>query len=233
MIKLNRIGYKLGLAGAIGVLLAVGMAANQMMTEATVAGVNERAGRSQRVADSCARGASRPAQDAAHRPRHQVGEDAGRGRKERRRAAAVQAVRSQGNRCRAGDRPEAGDQGTAAEDQVADGRVSPPASKNLRRRKPRCWRRSTSARRSRANGPRRSRRELASPALAKLDNRAEIEKLLHQADAKVNSLRAAGLAAGRHRRRQPDRRRWPRPRPRSKDVFNQLRGEADDRDCWP
>ena len=28
MIKLNRIGYKLGLAGAIGVLLAVGMAAN-------------------------------------------------------------------------------------------------------------------------------------------------------------------------------------------------------------
>ncbi|MFX9193255.1 hypothetical protein ABTN81_20035, partial [Acinetobacter baumannii] len=43
---------KLGLAGAIGVLLAVGMAANQMMTEATVTGATERAGRSQRVADS-------------------------------------------------------------------------------------------------------------------------------------------------------------------------------------
>jgi hypothetical protein len=51
MIKLNRIGYKLGLAGAISVLLAVGMAANQMMTEATVTGANDRAARSQKVAD--------------------------------------------------------------------------------------------------------------------------------------------------------------------------------------
>ncbi len=33
--------------------------------------------------------------------------------------------------------------------------------------------------------------ELASPVLARMENRAEIEKLLHQADAKVNSLRAA------------------------------------------
>src|SRR3989442_19559 len=36
MIKLNRIGNKLGFAGAIGVLLAVGMVANQMMSEAEV-----------------------------------------------------------------------------------------------------------------------------------------------------------------------------------------------------
>ena len=33
MIKLNRIGNKLGLAGALGVLLAIGMVANQMITE--------------------------------------------------------------------------------------------------------------------------------------------------------------------------------------------------------
>ena len=33
MIKLNRIGNKLGLAGAVGVLLAIGMVANQMITE--------------------------------------------------------------------------------------------------------------------------------------------------------------------------------------------------------
>src|SRR5216683_3345628 len=52
MIKLNRIGYKLGLAGAVGVLLAIGVAANQMMTEATVSAVNDRAGRSQRVSDA-------------------------------------------------------------------------------------------------------------------------------------------------------------------------------------
>ena len=52
MIKLNRIGNKLGLAGAVGILLAAGMVANQMITEAKIAGVSERAGRSQQVADN-------------------------------------------------------------------------------------------------------------------------------------------------------------------------------------
>jgi methyl-accepting chemotaxis protein len=52
MIKLNRIGYKLGLAGAIGVLLSIGMVTNQIVTEATVAAANDSADRSQRVADS-------------------------------------------------------------------------------------------------------------------------------------------------------------------------------------
>jgi methyl-accepting chemotaxis protein len=51
MIKFNRIGNKLGLAGAIGVLLSVGMVANQMMTESRVAGVNDRADRAQRVTE--------------------------------------------------------------------------------------------------------------------------------------------------------------------------------------
>ena len=36
MIKLNRIGNKLGLAGAVGILLAAGMVANQMVTEASI-----------------------------------------------------------------------------------------------------------------------------------------------------------------------------------------------------
>jgi hypothetical protein len=52
MIKLNRIGYKLGLAGILSVVLAVGMVANQMVTETHVTGSSERAGRSQRVADT-------------------------------------------------------------------------------------------------------------------------------------------------------------------------------------
>jgi methyl-accepting chemotaxis protein len=51
MIKFNRIGNKLGLAGAIGVLLSIGMVANQMMTESRVAGVNDRADRAQRVTE--------------------------------------------------------------------------------------------------------------------------------------------------------------------------------------
>jgi methyl-accepting chemotaxis protein len=51
MIKFNRIGNKLGLAGAVGVLLSIGMVANQMMTESRVAGVNDRADRAQRVTE--------------------------------------------------------------------------------------------------------------------------------------------------------------------------------------
>ena len=52
MIKLNRIGNKLGLAGAVGVLLAIGMVANQIMTESAVTAANDRAARSQKVADT-------------------------------------------------------------------------------------------------------------------------------------------------------------------------------------
>jgi methyl-accepting chemotaxis protein len=52
MIKLNRIGYKLGIAGAIGVLLAAGMVANQMISETAVEAANDRVARAQRVIDS-------------------------------------------------------------------------------------------------------------------------------------------------------------------------------------
>ncbi|WP_249128756.1 methyl-accepting chemotaxis protein [Bradyrhizobium lablabi] len=52
MIKFNRIGNKLGLAGAIGILLAAGMVANQMMSEAQVEAASNRVARSQRVIDS-------------------------------------------------------------------------------------------------------------------------------------------------------------------------------------
>jgi len=51
MIKLNRIGNKLGLAGAVGVLLSVGLVANQMLSEAEIAAANQRTARSQRVID--------------------------------------------------------------------------------------------------------------------------------------------------------------------------------------
>ena len=52
MIKLNRIGNKLGLAGAVGVLLAIGMVANQMVTESKIEESGERAARSQQVANN-------------------------------------------------------------------------------------------------------------------------------------------------------------------------------------
>ncbi len=67
MIKLNRIGNKLGLAGAVGVLLAIGMVANQMITESqdrgsTASGRPIAAGGRQ-----LAIRASRPAQDSTRR----------------------------------------------------------------------------------------------------------------------------------------------------------------------
>ena len=52
MLKLNRIGNKLGLAGPVGVLLAAGMVANQMITETSIEQASDRASRSQRVADN-------------------------------------------------------------------------------------------------------------------------------------------------------------------------------------
>jgi methyl-accepting chemotaxis protein len=71
--------------------------------------------------------------------------------------------------------------------------------------------------------------QLASPALAKLDNRLEIEKLLHQADAKVNSLRAMvwrlGATGDKGQIAQ-----IAKTQTALKTNFNLLRGEADDRE---
>ena len=52
MIKLDRIGNKLGVAGGVGLLLFIGMAANRVISESSIAGATDRANRSQRVADA-------------------------------------------------------------------------------------------------------------------------------------------------------------------------------------
>jgi methyl-accepting chemotaxis protein len=51
MIKLNRIGNKLGMVGLFGVLLSGGMVANQMVSETTINSANHRAGVQQTIAD--------------------------------------------------------------------------------------------------------------------------------------------------------------------------------------
>ena len=43
MVKFNRIGNKLGLAGLLGVLLSAGMVVNQMVSDSTVSLDNQRA----------------------------------------------------------------------------------------------------------------------------------------------------------------------------------------------
>ena len=52
MIKLNRIGYKLGLAGLLGVVLSGGMIVNQMMSQAAVEAANVRAAAQTAIAAS-------------------------------------------------------------------------------------------------------------------------------------------------------------------------------------
>ena len=51
MIKLNRIGNKLGLAGLVGILLSAGMLANQVLSEAAIRSANDRAEAQRIVAD--------------------------------------------------------------------------------------------------------------------------------------------------------------------------------------
>jgi methyl-accepting chemotaxis protein len=228
MIKLNRIGYKLGLAGAIGVLLAVGMAANQMMTEATVTGANDRAARSQKVADTSL---------AAHLELRKMQLTA-RDVRLARTSADVEKTVADLQRYKAAvakeidlalttaQKPETKERlhkikslmesFTAAVEDLAKAQTTLLAQIDKRQVVSSEWTKSLEA-------------ELTSPALAKLDNRGEIERLLFQADAKVNSLRAAvwrlgatgdvSLIAA-----------MAKTETSLKDVFNKLRGEADDRE---
>ena len=67
------------------------------------------------------------------------------------------------------------------------------------------------------------------PAMQKLDNRLEIERLLFQADGKVNALRAAAWKLGATGDANLVK-EMAKTEASLKDVFNKLRGEADDRD---
>ena len=71
--------------------------------------------------------------------------------------------------------------------------------------------------------------QLGSPAMAKLDNRLDIERLLFQADARVNALRAAAWKLGATGDAKPAT-EMGKTEASLKDVFNKLRGEADDRE---
>ena len=228
MIKLNRIGYKLGLAGAIGVLLAVGMAANQMVSEATVTSANERAARSQKVSDTSM---------AAHLELRKIQLTARDVRLARTPADVEKTVadlqryktaiaREMDVALTTAQKPETRerlqkikssmDSFAGAVEDLARAQTTLLAQIDKRQAISTEWTKALDA-------------ELASPALAKLDNRADIERLLFQADTKVNSLRAMVWRLGA----TGDTSMIPamaKTEASLKDVFNKLRGEADDRD---
>ena len=227
MIKLNRIGNKLGLAGAFGILLAGGMVANQMMTEASVGRATDVADRSQRVAESAL---------SAHSNLRQIEIQA--------RNIRIARMQDEVEKNAADMRRFAAAAGNDIDTAFATA-MTPESKERLQRIKSLTssfmsgvedfaktqgnllaqidkrsaismeWTKAVEA-------------ELGSPALAKLDNRAEIEKALHQADAKVNMLQAAVWRLGATGDASLIA-AMTQTQSALKKIFNRLRGEADDR----
>jgi len=228
MIKLNRIGYKLGLAGALSVVLAVGMVANQMVTESHIAGSTERAGRSQRVADSSL---------AAHLDLRKIQLTAREVRLAR-TAADVEKIVADLQGFKASEARQLEIALTSAQNAETKERVArikslmdsfAAAVEDLAKTQTTLL--AQIDKRSAISGEwsKAIETQLTSKALAKLDNRAEIEKLLHQADAKVNALRAMVWRLGATGDTSLIA-EIAKTQAALKTNFNLLRGEADDRD---
>ncbi len=228
MIKLNRIGNKLGLAGAVGILLAAGMVANQMVTEASIEQSSERASRSQRVADNSlsahidlrkiqlaardVRLARTPAEvdkTVADLQRYKASEA-------KELESALAAAQGQDTRERLQKIKSLMEGFTAAVEDLAKAQITLLGQIDTRSAISDEWTKSLDT-------------QLNSPALKKLDNRLDIERLLFLADARVNALRAAAWKLGATG--DPSLiAQITRTENSLKDVFNKLRGEADDRD---
>ncbi len=227
MIKLNRIGNKLGLAGAVGIVLAVGMVANQMMTEASVAGANDRVDRSQRVAETTLSALSnlRQVQLQARDIRlARTPAEVDRNAAEMRRFATAQAndideavaiaLRADSKE-RLQKIKSLTTSYSASVEELAKTQSNLLALIDKRTAISAEWSKAVEA-------------ALASPELAKPDNRLVIEKALHQADAKVGMLRAAVWRLGA----TGDARliaAMTQTQSELRKIFNGLRGEADDR----
>ncbi|MBI5322833.1 MAG: methyl-accepting chemotaxis protein [Bradyrhizobium sp.] len=187
--KLNRIGNKLGLAGAIGVLLAGGMVANQMMSEAAVEAANGRVARSQRVIDAVfvAQIELRQMQVAARDVRlSKTPEEVDKGIADLQQLkvaqakevdAALAAAQLQETRERLAKVKSLLDGFAAGVEDL--GKVQKESLAQAERRD------SISGEWYRA-----FQTALNSSVFARIDNRDEVESLFYQADAKVNALRA-------------------------------------------
>ncbi|WP_291845609.1 methyl-accepting chemotaxis protein [Bradyrhizobium sp.] len=228
MIKLNRIGNKLGLAGAIGILLAVGMAANQMSTEAKITASSERAGRAQVVADNSL---------AAYLDLRKM-QIAGRDIRLARTAADVETAVADLRRFKTSQAREMDTALATAEQLETRERLQKIKSlsesfaiavEDLAKTQMALLAQIDARSTISAEWTKALDAQLASPALAKLDNRMEIERLLFLADAKVNSLRAAAWRLG-FTGDTSLLAEMAKTDASLKDVFNKLRGEADDRD---
>ena len=228
MIKLNRIGNKLGLAGALGVLLAIGMVANQMITETRIEEGSERATRSQRISDNSlsahidlrkiqlAAAAVRLARSPAEVEKTMADLQRYKASQAKELDTAVATAQRPDTKEQLQKIKGLMDGFTAAVEDLAKAQITLLSQIDKRSVVSDEWTKAVAA-------------QLGSPAMAKLDNRLDIERLLFQADARVNALRAAAWKLGATGDANLVT-EMGKTEASLKDVFNKLRGEADDRD---
>jgi methyl-accepting chemotaxis protein len=189
MIKFNRIGNKLGFAGAISVLLAVGMVANQMMSEAEVEAASVRVARSQRVIDAAFAGQIelrqmqvaaldiRLAKTAADVDQRVADLQRLKTAQTRELDAALASAQKAETKERLQKVKSLMDSFTAGVEDLAQAQKNSLAETEKRDSISGEWYRAFQT-------------ALNSSAFARIDNREDVESLFYQADAKVNALRA-------------------------------------------
>jgi len=190
MPKFNRIGNKLGLVGAVGVLLSVGMVANQMAAVSSVNAANERAETQQGVAYNAliaqvalremmlASRGIRLAKTKAEVEKSATELSKARTAEEKAVEAALEHAVNPANKERLHKIKSLMSDYYAGAEDIAKAQVDLLAQTDKRSAISAEWSKAFEA-------------QLAAPALATLESRNEIEKLLHQANANVNGLRAA------------------------------------------
>jgi methyl-accepting chemotaxis protein len=190
MIKFNRIGNKLGLVGLVGIALALGMAANQMMSEFAVGSANQQADNQRLIAEHAldARVELRRMQIAERDIKSAVTPE-----------ETEKALRALG---------EAGSAATTAVDLALEKMARPENAEWLQKVKSLLSDYFNGAKAlgktqlkildlvkqrnaSSAEWAKLFKAQLASPALAQAANRLDIERALAQADSSFNALMAA------------------------------------------
>ena len=190
MIQLNRIGNKLGLAGAVGVLLAIGMVANQMVTETSVGAVDALAAKQQEVADN-----SRAAEVSVRQLQL-----AGRSIRLARTPAEVENTLAEMRRFRAAAQQRVDDALVLAGNPVSRERLKKIKAalddyaagiEELAKAQSQTFLITDKRTAIFAEWAKLFAAQMASPELAALRNRRDVEAILNRVDSGVNGLRAA------------------------------------------
>jgi methyl-accepting chemotaxis protein len=190
MVKLNRIGNKLGLAGAVGVLLSLDMIGNQMITESTVAGVNELAAKQQQISDD-----SRSAEVSVRQL-----QQAGRNIRMTRTPAEVEKTAADIRQFKAAEEKQLDDALALAVNPASRERLQKIKAsiadyaagvEELAKVQSEIFQMTDKRMAVSTEWENAFAAQLASPALAALPNRQDVEILLNKVDSKVNGLRAA------------------------------------------